>query len=563
MSSLLPAGSFVIVCESDDLIASINPNVAEVTASVGAGSASDSDIASAVLDPLAPAVEIVKTGNGDDANVAPGVLVSPGSTMSFVYTVTNVGNVELDDVRVTDDQGVTVNCGSGTNVIPRLALGQSVTCTGSSVAPYGPYVNVGIVSGTPRGSLAAPVSASDQANVYGTLSIGDFVWSDFDWDGIQDAGEPGLSGVTVELFDSNGVSLGSVVTTAAGRYEFDGLLADNYTLRFTQPGSYIWTTPGTGSDTALDSDAVAVMPTSAVATVAVTLVATQVADTAPTSDGTLSNGTFDVGLVMLATLGDFVWNDTNHNGVQDAGEPGIPGVAVTLTGADIYGNAVALTTTTGADGSHSFVVAPGPYTVTFNTPAGYTPSPTGGGDANTDSSGVSATVTVGSGGSNNSIESGFYELAMIEGVTWNDSDGNGIKSDTEPVIGGVKVELIDPKTGQVVAVTTTDINGHYVFASLTPGQYQVRFTTPGGLTATTSVNAGVSAPPNGIGRVDAGFRASQAVPPTPPVPTGPLPATGSDVGDPAIYGGLVMMLGALLVVAARRRKRTAAATTAS
>jgi len=276
-----------------------------------------------------------------------------------------------------------------------------------------------------------------------------------------------------------------------------------------------------------------------------------------------TNDSVDSGFVQAAHIGDFVWNDTNANGIQDAGEPGIAGVTVTLTGTDINGNPMVLKTTTGANGIYGFDVQPGTYTVTFSTPAGYTPSPTGAGDANTDSSGASATVTVGSGGSNNSIDSGFYQLAMIEGVTWNDSDGNGIKSDTEPVIAGVKVELIDPKTGQVIAVTTTDINGHYVFASLTPGQYQVRFTTPGGLTATTSVNAGVSAPPNGIGRVDAGFRASQAVPPVPPIPTGPLPATGSDVGDPAIYGGLVMMLGALLVVAARRRKRSVAATTAN
>src|SRR4051812_33965544 len=32
------------------------------------------------------------------------------------------------------------------------------------------------------------------------------------------------------------------------------------------------------------------------------------------------------------TIGDFVWNDVNANGVQDSGEPGIPGVTLTLTG---------------------------------------------------------------------------------------------------------------------------------------------------------------------------------------------------------------------------------------
>jgi hypothetical protein len=32
----------------------------------------------------------------------------------------------------------------------------------------------------------------------------------------------------------------------------------------------------------------------------------------------------------LGRIGDFVWRDNNHNGIQDSGEPGIPGVTVTL-----------------------------------------------------------------------------------------------------------------------------------------------------------------------------------------------------------------------------------------
>jgi hypothetical protein len=40
--------------------------------------------------------------------------------------------------------------------------------------------------------------------------------------------------------------------------------------------------------------------------------------------------TFDAGFVQPFGLGDFVWRDTNANGVQDAGEPGIGNVLVTL-----------------------------------------------------------------------------------------------------------------------------------------------------------------------------------------------------------------------------------------
>ena len=42
--------------------------------------------------------------------------------------------------------------------------------------------------------------------------------------------------------------------------------------------------------------------------------------------------TVDFGYYKPVTIGDFVWNDTNGNGIQDAGEPGISGVTVTLSG---------------------------------------------------------------------------------------------------------------------------------------------------------------------------------------------------------------------------------------
>ncbi|MGD0877316.1 MAG: sortase [Anaerolineales bacterium] len=64
-----------------------------------------------------------------------------------------------------------------------------------------------------------------------------------------------------------------------------------------------------------------------------------------------------------------VFNDTNANGVQDTGEPGIPGVTVTLY--DQNNNVVA-TTTTAADGSYSFTnLQPGVYTVVETNLSGY------------------------------------------------------------------------------------------------------------------------------------------------------------------------------------------------
>jgi len=67
----------------------------------------------------------------------------------------------------------------------------------------------------------------------------------------------------------------------------------------------------------------------------------------------------------------FVWSDTNGNGVQDAGEPGIPGVAVTFSnGTD------SITVYTDVDGHYAVdFLTPGTYTVSVTTPQGTEPSP--------------------------------------------------------------------------------------------------------------------------------------------------------------------------------------------
>src|SRR6185436_6749387 len=75
-----------------------------------------------------------------------------------------------------------------------------------------------------------------------------------------------------------------------------------------------------------------------------------------------------VSLTPPARIGDFVWVDTNRNGQQDVGEPGIPGVTVKLL--DSTGTTTLQTTTTGAGGIYGFTVAPGTYVVQFVTPAG-------------------------------------------------------------------------------------------------------------------------------------------------------------------------------------------------
>ncbi len=94
----------------------------------------------------------------------------------------------------------------------------------------------------------------------------------------------------------------------------------------------------------------------------------------------------------------FVFNDTNGNGIQDAGETGIEGAKVTLfVGTDFVGPI-----DTNPDGTFNFGIYPdGTYTISVQVPQGTQPSPTDVGSDSSDSDGSPdglgnsvATVTV-------------------------------------------------------------------------------------------------------------------------------------------------------------------------
>lgn len=181
-------------------------------------------------------------------------------------------------------------------------------------------------------------------------------------------------------------------------------------------------------------------------------------------------------------IGDFVWYDVNGNGVQELGEPGLPGVTVTL------GGAASASTTTDANGAYLFSgLAAGSYTVTVGTPGGYVATTSNaGGDANLDSNGSPASVTLATDASaDRTIDFGFTKgTGQIGDRVWNDANGNGIQDGGEAGIAGVTVTL----GGAASASTTTDASGNYLFSGLLAGSYTVTVTTPaGGYLPTTAV----------------------------------------------------------------------------
>lgn len=262
--------------------------------------------------------------------------------------------------------------------------------------------------------------------------------------------------------------------------------------------------------------------------------------------GTTYDPTLDFGFVYAYSLGNRVWYDTNNNRQIDfASEVGIDGVTVQLYAADGSGNPTgpALATTITADGGYYLFdnLFPGDYVVVI--PAsnfassgllqGYwssgtsrdtlgalteiaAPSPDGD-PTDSDDNGflqvggafdgavVSLPVTLGGEifepidesdlhpvdgqgnqpdiRANMTVDFGFYTLSLGN-LVWADADRNGAYDAGEPLYAGVTVNLYAEDGVTLLATTTTDVSGEYLFTGLPAGTYVVSVIAPDGTFST-------------------------------------------------------------------------------
>lgn len=83
--------------------------------------------------------------------------------------------------------------------------------------------------------------------------IGDYVWKDLNGNGIQDSGEPGISGRTVQLKNGSTV-IATTTTDANGKYQFTGICAGTYTVVTSTPTDYTPSPSNAGTNRAVDSN---------------------------------------------------------------------------------------------------------------------------------------------------------------------------------------------------------------------------------------------------------------------------------------------------------------------
>ena len=257
--------------------------------------------------------------------------------------------------------------------------------------------------------------------------------------GVRDAGEPGLAGVTItrtsSINDPTGSNL-SAVTDAQGNFSFANVPFGNFTLSETVPAGFVQTAP----------------PVPGTISVPINFANR-------TSAGSLFGNR-----ALAGTISGVKFNDVNGNGVRDAGEPGLPGVEIHLTNA----SGTVTTTTSDAAGAFSFTgLAAGTYTLGEVVPNGFTQTaPAAPGTYTVTLSGAQTAPNFLFG--NRAVIAGS-DTASISGRKILDINANGVFDGTDRGFEGIVFELRDASGS--VRQATSDAEGNFTFSNLPAGTY--------------------------------------------------------------------------------------------
>jgi SdrD B-like domain/Domain of unknown function (DUF4214) len=168
------------------------------------------------------------------------------------------------------------------------------------------------------------------------------------------------------------------------------------------------------------------------------------------------------------------FQDTNDNGIHDAGEPGLQGWTIDLINPGT--GQILQSTVTDSLGDYSFSgLTAGTYRVREVQQPGWMQTTTNPADV---------TVTVGS--DVTGVDFGNFHPAEISGEKFLDASGSGVLTSTDLGLPNWTIQLINPTTGAVLQTTTTDAHGDYSFTGLVPGTYRVREVGQAGYRQTTA-----------------------------------------------------------------------------
>ena len=175
-----------------------------------------------------------------------------------------------------------------------------------------------VVSGAQKegNEWVAPVTLSDGARMHGFAlpvmryaAISGQIWS-------LDGSDNGVSGIPVSLYDQSGRMLAAVTADTDGSFGFEGLLPGSYLLSATLPEGYLFSR----AQESLSGRSSYIISAENGQSQSVAFTVTMGEDLTGV----------DIGIGAIGAIGDRAWLDENENGMQDLGEPDMPGIQIAL-----------------------------------------------------------------------------------------------------------------------------------------------------------------------------------------------------------------------------------------
>ncbi len=321
-------------------------------------------------------------------------------------------------------------------------------------------------------------------------TIGDYVFTDLDADGVQDAGESGIENMTVNLYSEGGLLIASTMTDSQGAYSFDDVSGGYYYVEFDAEDILLPTLVDATNDTQ-DSDITE--------------------DNGPNTTDVFylapgeNNTDIDGGFYECATICGYTWVDlVNENDLRDPTENGINGMNVKIFRIENGVSTEYDRTYTGHkpntpsdDGYFNFCVPPGRYYVEFVLPPlGLVQVLPLSGPQNINSDvnnyygvGTTSAFNIGNGGEKCDIGAGYTLMSEVGNSVWLDQNLNGQREEYEEAVEGVIVQAYD-LNNVMVAEAVTDENGLYNIDYLQKKDYYLKFTAEEGMTFTQALVGG-------------------------------------------------------------------------